>query len=75
MIELKKIITAIGNPKINEELKKEINFEIIGKDIQYREAIIEILEKNNKINFIILHEKIPGEINFEKLIKKNKNNK
>lgn len=70
MIELKKIITAIGNPKINEELKKEINFEIIGKDIQYREAIIEILEKNNKINFIILHEKIPGEINFEKLIKK-----
>ena len=53
MIELKKIITAIGNPKINEELKKEINFEIIGKDIQYREAIIEILEKNNKINFII----------------------
>lgn len=70
MIELKKIITAIGNPKINEELKKEINFEIIGKDIQYREAIIEILEKNNKINFIILHEKIPGEINFDKLIKK-----
>ena len=67
---MKKIITAINNPKLNEELKKERNFEIIGKDIQYREAILEILEKNNKIDLIILSEKIPGEIQLEKLIKK-----
>ena len=40
---MKKIITAINNPKLNEQLKKENKFEIIGKDIQYKEAIIEIL--------------------------------
>lgn len=67
---MKKIITAINNPKLNEELKKENNFEIIGKDIQYKEAILEILEKNNNIDLIIINEKIPGEINLEKLIKK-----
>ena len=67
---MKKIITAINNPKLNEELKKERNFEIIGKDIQYREAILEILEKNNKIDLIILSEKIPGEIQLENLIEK-----
>ena len=67
---MKKIITAISNPKLNEELKKERNFEIIGKDIQYREAILEILERNNKIDLIILSEKIPGEIQLENLIEK-----
>lgn len=65
---MKKIITAIDNPKLNEELKKEKNFQIIGKDIQYKEAILEILEENNDIDIIILSEKIPGEIKLEKLI-------
>ncbi len=67
---MKKIITAISNPKLNEELKKEKNFKIIGKDIQYKEAILEILEENNKIDIIILSEKIPGEIKLEKLIER-----
>ena len=67
---MKKIITAINNPKLNEELKKEKNFEVIGKDIQYKEAILELLEQNNKIDLIILSEEIPGEIKLEKLIEK-----
>lgn len=65
---MKKIITAINNPKLNEELKRENNFEIIGKDIQYREAILETLEKNNNIDLIIISEKILGEIKFDELI-------
>ncbi len=67
---MKKIMTAINNPKLNEELKKEKKFEIVGKDIQYKEAILEILEKNSNIDLIILSEKIPGEIKLEKLIEK-----
>lgn len=67
---MKKIITAINNPKLNEELRKEKKFEIIGKDIQYKEAIFEILEKNNNIDLIILSEKILGEIKLEKVIEK-----
>lgn len=67
---MKKVITAINNPKLNEELKKENNFEIIGKDIQYKEAILEVLENNSNIDLIIISEKIPGEINLEKLVNK-----
>ena len=67
---MKKILTAINNPKLNEELKKESNFQILGKDIQYKEAILEVLEKNNKIDLIILSDKIPGEIKLENLIEK-----
>ena len=67
---MKKIITAINNPKLNEELRKEKNFKIIGKDIQYKEAILEILEKGPNIDLIILSEEILGEIKIENLIEK-----
>ena len=67
---MKKIITAIGNPYFNKKLKERENIDVVEKDIQYREAILEILEKIKKINYIIINEKIPGEISIEDLIKK-----
>ena len=70
---MKTIITAIDNPKIYKELKNSKDIKIIGKDLIYKEAILEILEKNKNINLIILYEKILGEINFFELIKKIKN--
>ena len=66
---MKKIITAINNPIINEKLKKE-KIEVIGKDIQYKEGILEILENNKEINFILIDEKLPGEIKNDELINK-----
>ena len=65
-----KIITALENPKTNEKLKKETDFEIIGNDIQYQEGVIEILEQNLSINLIIISELLPGEIGFKKIIEK-----
>ena len=65
-----KIITALGNPKTNEKLKKEKNFELIGNDIQYKEGIIEILEKNLEIDLIIISEILPGEIKFKEIVEK-----
>ena len=65
-----KIITALENPKTNEKLKKETEFEIIGNDIQYQEGVIEILEKNKEINLIIISELLPGQIGFKKIIEK-----
>ena len=63
-----KILTALGNPELYNKIKnvKEIN--LYEKDILYREGILEILKNNNKINLIIIYEKIPGEISFENLI-------
>ena len=66
---MKKMITAINNPIINEKLKKE-KIEVVGKDIQYKEGILEILENNKEINFILIDEKLPGEIKNDELINK-----
>ena len=67
---MKKIITALGNPNLNEELKKIQEYKILGPDIQYQEGILEKLERNKDIDFLILSEIIPGEINIIELISK-----
>ena len=73
---MKKIVTALGNPLLNNKMLEEKEINVIGKDIQYQEGIFEILEKENKIDYLILSELLPGENNLEKLVNKikNKNN-
>ena len=65
-----KIILACENKKIKKYFSEIKNNNLIIKKVQYREAIIDILKKEKKINFIFLYEKIPGEISIEDLIKK-----
>ena len=65
-----KIITALNNPKINNKLKEKTNFEIICNDIQYQDGIIEMLEKNEKIDLIIISELLPGNFSFIEIIDK-----
>ena len=67
---MKKIITAVNNPNLNKKLNNENYIEVIGKDIQYKEGILEFLEKNKNIDLIIINEKLPGEINLINLLKK-----
>ncbi len=64
-----KILTAVGNKNINNLLQKEKNIKIIKEDIFYKEGILEVLEKNNKIDILILYEKLEGEIDIITLIK------
>ncbi len=65
-----KIITAMNNPELNEELKNEKNMEIIYKNIFYKEGILEILENEINIDYIIINYKLPGEIKLNNLIEK-----
>ena len=69
---MKNIITALANPMINQELKKQKNINILFQDIQYQEAIFEILEmkKNTNIDYFILSEILPGNIEIINLISK-----
>lgn len=64
------IITALNNPRLSKKIKEKTNFSIIGTDIQYKEGIIEMLEKNGEIEMAIISENLPGESSFKELIEK-----
>ena len=64
------ILLAINNEKIFKELKNNKIIKIISNDIQYKEGILEILERNKNINCIIFNESLYGQIKNEELIKK-----
>lgn len=66
---MKKIMTAIGNQDLNQKLKQECSFEVTAEDIPYKEGIIEVLE-NKQVDFLILSELLPGEIELKELIEK-----
>lgn len=67
---MKKIITAFANPELNKKLAKEKEYEIIAPDIQYQEAVLEILEENKDINILILNSILEGEYDLYKFINK-----
>ena len=69
MKTINRVLTALGNPTVAEELKKS-NINIVTNDIQYQEGIIEYLHENKNLNYIIIDEKIPGYIGMEQLIDK-----
>lgn len=73
---MKKIILAVNNKKIINKIKNNKEIEIVNK-VQYREAILEIMENNKNIDEIYIEENLPGIISIEKLIEKinNKNKK
>ena len=74
-MNLKKVITAINNPILNDKLLNCKNIKVLKNDIQYKEGILEILELEKNIDILILSENLPGEINLiELLLKIKKNN-
>lgn len=69
MITIKKVITALLNSKVNEELQKDREIEVIGNDLLYQEAVLECIEENEDIDFILLNENLPGD-EIENFIRK-----
>ena len=63
-----KIVTALGNPALNNELRRCNEFKVIGKDVQYLDGILEILEINSDINYIIISEFLDNKNKIENLI-------
>ena len=62
-----KIITALSNEEINKRIK-ENGMGIIGKDIQYQEAVIQILEINKSVDLLILSSILQGDLNIYEFI-------
>lgn len=68
-----KVLTAMGNPILNERLQILRNVSVVGKDVQYQEGVLEILEESLDIDCLIISETLPGEYGFYKLINQIKN--
>ena len=66
---MKQIILAVDNKKLERKIKENSQINIFGNKLQYREAILEILQIDKDIDFILIDEKLPGMISIEKLIK------
>ena len=62
------VITSIGNPILNNELKKIKNINIIRKDINYEKELLKEIE-NKKINYLIISDNKKNK-NLEKEITK-----
>lgn len=69
MIKIKRIITALLNNRVNIELTKEENIQVIEKDLLYQDAVIETIESNENIDYLLLNENLPGE-NLNEFINK-----
>lgn len=67
---MKKIITAIANPILNNILKNENKYNVIAPDIQYQEGILEIMQKVKDIDVLIISEILQGEFNIKEIINK-----
>lgn len=65
---MKKIITSLANPVLNEKLKKLYKYEILIKDIQYQEGVIEFLKENSNVDVLILSEILPGALEKREFI-------
>ena len=65
------LITAIGNQYINEKIQNIRNYNVVLKDIQYREGILEILSINQNIDMLLISTNILEEkIFIEKIREK-----
>lgn len=65
-----KIATAMGDPFLNEKLRKYKKYEVLGRDIQYQDGVIEFLEEIKEINIFIISNQLIEEYDFKILINK-----
>lgn len=65
-----KIITAIGDTYLNERLKQIEECDVLEKDIQYQDGILEALSEIEAIDLLILSDNILGNYDFYLLINK-----
>ncbi|MBR3281028.1 MAG: hypothetical protein IKI57_04215 [Clostridia bacterium] len=58
---MKKIVTALGNPTLNIELKKYSKYDVLTDDILYQEGLIDFL-KQNEADVIIISGILQGQM-------------
>lgn len=62
-----KILTALGNPTVNNELKKYEKYDVIGDDLQYQEAVFDVLAYEDA-DVIIISGLLQGQFEFDEFV-------
>ena len=68
-----KIIIATNDEKLYQKIEKNKNWRISFNYISYKEGILEFIETNKNVQYIIIDENLNGQINVKNLINKIKN--
>lgn len=71
--KVKKVLTALGNATLNNELKKYSKYDVITDDLFYQEAVLDVI-KQEDIDVIVISSLLQGQnnvVDFLKEVKKN----
>jgi Flp pilus assembly CpaE family ATPase len=71
-MKMKKVLTALGNPTLNNELKKYEKYDVLYDDLIYQEAVTDVLDKTGT-DILVLSGLLQGQydmVEFINLIKK-----
>lgn len=63
------ILTAIGKTELKNKLEKN-GYNVFEFDLQYQEAVIDVLNKNKEIDIMFLNSLLPGEMTIYEFINK-----
>ena len=61
------VLTAVGNTILASQLKNK-GLDICAYDIQYKEGILEYMDINNDIDYLVMDYNLPGEIDIKDLV-------
>ena len=69
---MKRVLTALGNSTLNNELKKYSKYDIVADDLFYQEALLDLLKKET-VDAIVISALLQGQdsvVDFLKEVKK-----
>lgn len=70
---MKRILTALGNSTLNDELKKYSKYDVVTEDLFYQEAVLDI-SREEKIDVIIISALLQGQYELVEFLKELKEN-
>lgn len=65
---MKSVLTALGNPTLNQELRKYNKYDVVSEDLFYQEAVLDFL-KENELDVIVLSALLQGQYNMLDFVK------
>ena len=69
---MKKVVTALGNEVLNEELKRYSKYNVLTEDIYYQDGVLDFIS-NNEVDVIIISSILQGQFNIVEFVDEIKN--